>query len=310
MAGLAGARLAAFLVLLALIVAAPFVVYPVFVMQAMSFALVALGFNLLLGYVGLLSLGHAAFFGLGAYVGAFCAKSLGSGPELAILAGTASGAAVGLVVGFLAIRRQGIYFAMITLALAEMVRFFCLEAPFTHGEDGIQPIPRGRALGALALHHDFAMYWFVAVAFVLGFLLLYRIIHSPFGQVLKAIRESETRAISLGYRVESYKLLAFVLSAGFAGAGGALEALVTRIATLSGVDAAMSAQIVLMVLLGGMGTVFGPVVGALIVVAMQTYLATLGSWVSVIQGGIFIVCVLAFRRGVVGEIAARLRLAL
>ena len=298
---------AAFLVMAAAFVLAPLAAYPVFLMKVMCFALFACAFNLLLGYVGLLSFGHAMFLGTAGYVSAHAAKIWGFPPELAIVAGIATSALLGLVVGAIAIRRQGIYFAMITLALAQMVYFFCLQAPFTQGEDGIQAVPRGKLFGVLDLSNQLTMYYTVLVIFLGGFLLIYRVIHSPFGQILKAIRENEPRAISLGYRAEQYKLVAFVLSAALSGLAGATKALVFQLASLTDVHWTMSGEVVLMTLLGGLGTVFGPVVGALVVVAVENYLAQLGHWVTVVQGVIFVVCVLAFRRGVVGELAAWFR---
>jgi len=271
-------------------------------MKVMCFALFACAFNLLIGYVGLLSFGHAMFFGMASYVTAFAAKRWGVTPEIAILLGTAAAAALGMVAGALAIRRQGIYFAMITLALAQMVYFFSLQAPFTGGEDGIQAVPRGRLFGLIDLSSVSATYAFVLVIFLAGFALIYRIVHSPFGQVLKAIRENEPRAISLGYDVDRYKLLAFVLSATLAGLAGGTKALVFQLASLTDVHWSMSGEVVLMTLIGGLGTIFGPVVGAAIIITMENYLAQLGAWVSVVQGVIFVVCVLAFRRGVVGEL--------
>src|SRR5262245_19957480 len=288
--------------MVATLVVAPFVVYPIFLMKALCFALFACAFNLLIGYVGLLSFGHAAYLGSAGYIAAHAAKVWGWAPELAILAGTATASGLGLVIGALAIRRQGIYFAMITLALAQMLYFFCLQAPFTGGEDGIQAVPRGVLFGVIDLRHTLPMYFVVLAVFLAGFLLIYRTIHSPFGQVLKAIRENEARAISLGYRAERYKLLAFVLSASFAGLAGATKALVFQLASLTDVHWTMSGEVVLMTLLGGLGTVFGPVVGAFIVVALENYLAHLGAWVTIVQGAIFVVCVLTFRRGVVGEV--------
>ena len=293
--------------LLVLAIVAPFGLYPIFLMKALCFALFASAFNLLLGYGGLLSFGHAAFFGGAAYVAAHVVKVLGWPPELGLLAGTAVAAVLGLGFGWLAIRRQGIYFAMVTLALAQMLYFVALEAKFTHGEDGIQAVPRGKFLGLLDLSDTYAMYYFVLVIFILAFWLIYRTIHSPFGQVLKAIRENEPRAISLGYRVDHYKLLAFTLSAALAGLAGSTKALVFQLASLTDVDWRMSGQVVLMTLVGGVGTVFGPLVGAFILVTMENYLAQFGSWVTVIQGLIFVVCVLTFRKGVVGEIAELIR---
>jgi branched-chain amino acid transport system permease protein len=310
MRGTNSSQAVAFAVLIALVIVSPSVLYPVFVMKVLCFALFAAAFNLLIGYVGLLSFGHAAFFGLGAYVTAWTAKTWGLTPEIAILLGGISGAALGTVFGWLAIRRQGLYFAMITLALAQMVYFFCVEAPFTGGEDGIQQVPRGKLFGALSLANDMAIYWVVAVIFLIGFFLLNRTVHSPFGQVMKAIRENEPRATSLGYRTDSYKLIAFILSTFIAGIAGGTKSLVFGIATLTDVHWSMSGEVVLMTLLGGLGTIFGPVMGALVVTAMENYLAPFGAWVTVTQGLIFIACVLAFRRGIVGEIAARLKLAL
>ncbi len=301
---------AAFLVMLACIAVAPFVLYPVFLMKILCFALFACAFNLLIGYVGLLSFGHAAYFGMGGYITGYAAKAWGLPPELAILMGAAIGALLGLPFGWLAIRRAGIYFAMITLALAQMVYFFCLQAPFTGGEDGIQAIPRGTLFGVFDLTADLTMYWLVAGVFLFGFLLIHRIVHSPFGQVMKAIRDNEPRAISLGYRAEDYKLMAFVLSAALAGMAGGTKSLVFNIATLTDVHWTMSGEVVLMTLVGGLGTVFGPVVGAAVIVTMQNYLAEFGAWVLVIQGVIFIACVLAFRRGILGEIAHALKVKL
>jgi branched-chain amino acid transport system permease protein len=294
----------AFLVMAAVLAAAPLVVYPLFMMKVMCFALFACAFNLLIGYVGLLSFGHAMFFGMASYAAAHAAKVWGLTPELAILFGTACTALLGFVAGSLAIRRQGIYFAMITLALAQMVYFFCVQVPFTGGEDGIQAVPRGRLFGWIDLTQTWAMYTLVLAIFLGGFLLIHRVVHSPFGQILKAIRENESRAISLGYDVDNYKLLAFVLSATLAGLAGATKALVFQLASLTDVHWSMSGEVVLMTLLGGLGTVFGPVVGAAMIMATENYLAQLGAWVTVVQGVIFVLCVLAFRRGVVGELIA------
>jgi len=321
----------AFVVMACALVIAPMFAYPVFLMKALCFALFACAFNLLIGYVGLLSFGHALFFGWASYVAAHMAKvgviSLPYpvgwrvwdwltiplpplSPELAILFGTAVAALLGLVAGWIAIRRQGIYFAMITLALAQMTYFFALQAKFTGGEDGIQGVPRGRLLGVLDLSNELTMYFLVLAIFLAAFLLIYRIIHSPFGEVLKAIRENEARAISLGYRTDRYKLLAFVLSASLAGLAGATKAIVFQLASLSDVHWTMSGEVVLMTLVGGLGTVFGPVVGAVVIVGMQNYLASFGEWVTVTQGVIFVFCVLLFRRGVIGEIAHLLRIKL
>ena len=298
------------IVLLAALLVAPFVVYPVFVMTALCFALFACAFNLLVGYVGLLSFGHALFFGWASYVCAHAAKVWGFPPELAIASGTVAAAGLGTIVGALAIRRQGIYFAMITLALAQMMYFFAIQAPFTHGEDGIQAVPRGTLFGFIDLADQTNMYITVLVIFLGCFLLIYRIINSPFGEVLKAIRENETRAISLGYRTERFKLLAFVLSATFAGVAGSTKALVFQLASLTDVDWPMSGEVILMTLVGGLGTLFGPVVGAFFIVTLENYLTTMGQWVFVVQGMIFVVCVLLFRRGIVGELAQRLRIKL
>ena len=292
-------------VMAVLLAVAPFVgVYPVFLMKALCFALFACAFNLLLGFGGLLSFGHAMFLGMAGYVCAHAAKVWGLPPELAIALGTATAAALGLVAGLLAIRSQGIYFAMITLAIAQMMYFFYLQTPFTHGEDGIQSVPRGKLFGLLDLSGTLTMYYVVLAVFLAAFLLIYRVIHSPFGQVLKAIRENEPRAISLGYDADRYKLLAFILSATLAGLAGAIKAIVFQLASLTDVYWTMSGEVVLMVLLGGMGTIFGPVVGAFVIIGLENYLAGFGEWVTVITGSIFVVCVLAFRRGIVGEVSA------
>lgn len=308
--GFTKAQLLAFLAMVAFIAISPFFLYPVFLMKLLCFALFACAFNLLIGYVGLLSFGHAAYFGMGGYLAGHAAKVWGFAPEVAILIGGAVGAALGLVIGWIAIRRQGIYFAMITLAFAQMVYFFCVQAPFTGGEDGIQSIPRGKFLGVVDLSADLSMYWMTAGIFLVGFLLIHRIVHSPFGMVLKSIRENEPRATSLGYRTDDYKLMAFVLSAALAGVAGGLKSIVFGIATLTDVFWTMSGEVVLMSLVGGLGTIFGPVVGAAVIITMQNYLAEFGAWVTVIQGVIFVLCVLAFRRGVVGEIGNWLRVRL
>ncbi|TWG49187.1 branched-chain amino acid ABC transporter permease [Aminobacter sp. J44] len=306
-AGMPAHHAAIFIGLLAAGLVAPFLLYPVFVMKVLCFALFACAFNLLLGYGGLLSFGHAAYFGGAAYVSAHAAKVWGFPPELAILSGVVASAILGTVFGALAIRRQGIYFAMVTLAFAQMVFFFSLQAPFTGGEDGIQAVPRGNLFGVLSLRSDFSLYFVVLAIFLGGLLLIYRIIHSPFGQVLKAIRENEPRAISLGYRTNRYKLAVFVLSATLAGLAGATKAIVFQLASLTDVHWSMSGEVVLMTLIGGMGTVFGPIVGAAVIVTMQNYLATMGAWVTVIQGCIFVICVLLFREGVVGVLARWLK---
>ena len=300
----------AFLIMVWLIIVCPSVLYPVFLMRVLTAALFACAFNLMIGYVGLLSFGHAAFFGMGSYVAAWTMKFWHVDAVIAILLGGVTGAVLGVCLGYLAIRRSGIYFAMITLALAQMVYFFCVEAPFTGGEDGIQQVPRGHLFGFINLNNDMAMYVVVAVVFLGGFLLIHRIIHSPFGQVLKAIRENEPRATSLGYRTDDYKLIAFTLSCALAGIAGGTKAIVFGIATLTDVHYSTSGEVVLTTLLGGLGTVFGPVVGAVVVTAMENYLAQFGSWVTVTQGVIFVACVLLFRRGIVGEIATALRLGL
>jgi branched-chain amino acid transport system permease protein len=319
----------AFVVMVAALVVAPAFVYPVFLMKALCFAVFACAFNLLIGYVGLLSFGHALFFGWGAYLAAHLAK-VGTlslpywadgwhwlviplpplTPELAILGGAVFAGLLGLIVGALAIRRQGIYFAMITLALAQMMYFFAIQAPFTHGEDGIQAVPRGKLFGLVDLTNQTNMYATVLVIFLGSFLLIYRIINSPFGEVLKAIRENEPRAISLGYHTDRYKLLAFVLSAMFAGLAGATKAIVFQLASLTDVDWPLSGEVILMTLVGGLGTVFGPVAGAFFMVSLENYLTQIGQWVFVVQGAIFVICVLLFRRGFVGELAHWLRLRL
>ena len=297
----------AFLIMMVLLIAAPLVIYPFFMMQALCFALFACAFNLLIGYVGLLSFGHAMFLGAAGYFSAHIAKVWGWPPELAIIAASLGAGAIGFVTGLLAIRRQGIYFAMITLALSQMIYFFCLQAPFTHGEDGIQGVPQGKMFGVLDLSNQLVLYFAVLGIFTLGFLAIHRIINSPFGEVLKSIRENEPRAISLGYKTDHYKLIAFVLSATLVGLAGATKAIVAQNASLTDVHWAMSGEVVLMTLVGGLGTIFGPVVGAFVIVFMQNYLASFGQWVTVIQGVIFVVCVLAFRRGIVGEIAFLLK---
>jgi branched-chain amino acid transport system permease protein len=291
---------------LAFLLAAPFIgVYPVFMMTALCFAIFACAFNLLLGYTGLLSFGHAAFMGSAAYATGWLVRSAGWSPELGLLAGMMIAGALGLVVGLIAIRRQGIYFAMVTLAMAQMIYFVCLQAPFTGGEDGLQGVPRGKLFGLLSLADDLTLYYVVLAIFVGVFLAIIRIVHSPYGQVLKAIRENEPRAVSLGYDVDRYKLLAFVLSTAIAGLAGALKTLVLGFATLSDVHWSLSGEVVLMTLLGGMGTFAGPVVGAVTIIGLQNFLADrVGSWVTVIIGAIFVVCVLAFRKGIVGELLA------
>jgi branched-chain amino acid transport system permease protein len=325
-------ELIAFLAMVVAWAIAPAFAYPVFLMKALCFALFACAFNLLIGYGGLLSFGHALFFGWASYASAHLAK-VGTitlpypalpklswqwlaiplpplPPELAILGATVFAGILGLIVGALAIRRQGIYFAMITLALAQMMFFFAVQAPFTHGEDGIQAVPRGKLFGMFDLANQGAMYATVLLIFLGCFLLIYRIINSPFGEVLKAIRENEPRAVSLGYKTDRYKLVAFVLSATFAGVAGATKALVFQLASLTDVDWPMSGEVILMTLVGGLGTLFGPVAGAFFMVTLENYLTTIGQWVFVVQGLIFVVCVLLFRRGIIGELAHLLRIKL
>jgi branched-chain amino acid transport system permease protein len=304
------AEMIAFIVMVAALIVAPFFTYPLFLMQAMCFALFACAFNLLIGYVGLLSFGHALYFGWASYLSAYAAKAWGLTPELAIMTGTATAALLGLLAGALAIRRQGIYFAMITLALAQMMYFFALQAKFTGGEDGIQGVPRGHLFGLIDLKNEAAMYIVVLTIFLAGFIFIYRIIHSPFGEVLKAIRENEQRAISLGYKTDRYKLVAFVLSATLAGLAGATKAIVLQLASLTDVNWPMSGEVVLMTLVGGLGTIFGPIVGSFVILVMQYKLSIVGEWVLVIQGVIFVTCVLLFRRGIIGELANWLRIRL
>ncbi len=295
-----------FAILVLLGVVAPYTgAYPIFLMKALCFALFACAFNLLLGFTGLLSFGHAAFFGTAGYAAAYSIKVWGFAPEFGILFAVATATFLGWVVGSLAIRRQGIYFAMITLALAQMIYFLCLQAKFTGAEDGLQGVPRGKLFGYLNLEDDLTMYYVVFGIFMIGFLLIYRTVHSPFGQVLKAIRENEARALSLGYDVDKHKLLAFVISAALAGMAGATKTIVLGFETLTDVNWPQSGEVVLMTLIGGIGTIFGPVVGGFFVVTLENELADkVGSWVQVIMGAIFVICVLAFRRGIVGELVA------
>lgn len=297
------APLKAILLLIAIgaLLAAPWFLYPLFLMKVLCFALFAASFNLLLGYTGLLSFGHAAFFGGAAYFSAHAVKVWGWNPEFGILLGVVGAAVLGLIIGFLAIRRQGIYFAMITLALSQMFFFFCLQAPFTHGEDGIQAVPRGHLFGVVNLQSGLNMYFFVLGVFLIGMFAIYRIVHSPFGMIMKSIRENENRAVSLGLSVGSYKLAAFVMSAALTGLAGGTKALVFQFATLTDVTWQMSGEVILMTLLGGIGTLIGPLFGATLIVTLQNYLATSAFPVTVLTGIIFMVCVLAFRRGVVGE---------
>ncbi|HYV89938.1 MAG TPA: branched-chain amino acid ABC transporter permease [Candidatus Polarisedimenticolia bacterium] len=289
---------------------APYFIYPVFLMKVLCFALFACAYNLLFGYTGLLGFGHAAFFGAASYVAAYTAKFWNVTPEVAIVLGTAVAGLFGLVFGWLAIRRQGLYFAMITLALAQIVYFYALQSPWTHGEDGIQSVPRGHAFGLIDVSGTISMYFFVLAVFAIGFGILYRAIHSPFGRALKAIRENEPRAVSLGYDTDRFKLLAFTLSAALSGLAGGTKAIVLQVASLADLHYGMSGDVLLMVLIGGIGTVMGPIAGAVVLVAMQEYLAPLGSWVTIIQGSVFVACVLSFRKGLVGTLGnsfARLR---
>jgi branched-chain amino acid transport system permease protein len=304
------------IVLIVLGLVAPFIVYPVFMMKLLCFALFASAFNLLLGYTGLLSFGHAAFFGGASYITGYLVKDSGLTPELGVLGGTLFAALLGYLVGSLAIRRQGIYFAMVTLALAQIVYFIALKAPFTGGEDGLQGIPRGNLFGIIDLNQVYTisgdpvalnLYYFIFALFCLGFWIIYRTINSPFGQVLKAIRENEPRAVSLGYKVERFKLMAFVISAALAGMAGSMKSLVFQLASLTDVSWHTSGEVVLMTLLGGVGTVLGPLVGAFTVVTLQTELTSVGSWITVIIGVTFVICVLLFRRGLVGELGRLLK---
>jgi branched-chain amino acid transport system permease protein len=293
-----------FVIMTALLVAVPLTgIYPYFVMQALCFALFACAFNLLIGYGGLLSFGHAMFLGTAGYVTGHALKEWGVSPEIGVVLGTLGAGALSVVTGLVAIRRQGIYFAMITLALSQLLFFIYLQTPFTHGEDGIQGIPQGKMFGIFDLSQPITLYYVVLAIFLLGFLLIYRAINSPFGEVLKSIRENEQRAISLGYKTDQYKLLAYILSGTLAGLAGAVKVFVAQNASLTDVHWTMSGEVVLMTLVGGLGTVFGPVVGAFVIIAMQQYLAGFGQWVTVIQGVIFVICVLTFRRGIIGEIA-------
>jgi len=299
-----------YLVLLALALLAPLAIYPVFLMKVLCFALFACAFNLLLGYAGLLSFGHAAFLATGGYfTGIMLSSYPGLTPEAGILIGTLAAVVLGTFFGVLSIRRQGIYFAMVTLALAQMVFFFFIQAPFTGGEDGLHGVPRGELFGLISLSDNLPMYYFVLAIFVIGFAIIQRTVHSPFGQVLKAIRENEPRAVSLGYNVDAYKLVAFVISAGLAGLAGSTKTVVFQLASLTDAHWHMSGEVILMTLLGGVGTLFGPVVGAGLVVSLQTQLAQspIGNWVSVILGAIFVICVLSFRSGIVGEIQKMVR---
>jgi branched-chain amino acid transport system permease protein len=308
LAGATKIRTIALAVLVVALALAPMAIHPAFLMKAMTFAIFACAFNLLLGYVGLLSFGHAAFFGLASYVSAHAAKGWGLTPEVAILLGTSAATLLGAIFGFIAIRRQGIYFATITLALAQLVYFVCVQTPsFTGGEDGITSVPRGALFGLIDLKSDTTLYVFVSVVFVAAMVFIFRIIDSPFGQVLRAIRDNEQRAISLGYRVNTYKLIVFTLSAGLAGLAGALKAIVVQVASLTDVYWAMSGEPIVMTLVGGLGTVMGPALGAMVFMGLQTYLSDLRSWVIFVQGAVFFVCVLFFRNGVIGLLPLRVR---
>src|SRR6201996_7894138 len=297
-----------FVIMAVMLATVPFTgIYPFFVMQALCFALVACAFNLLIGYGGLLSFGHAMFLGTAGYCSAHALKVWSLEPLLGILVGTGAACALAVITGLVAIRRQGIYFAMITLALSQLLYFIYVQVPFTHGEDGIQGVPQGKMLGFIDLSKPTVLYYVVLVGFLAGFLIIFRTINSPFGEILKSIRENEQRAISLGYKTDQYKLMAYILSGTLAGLAGSLKVFVAQNASLTDVHWSMSGEIVLMTLVGGLGTVFGPVVGAFVIIAMQQYLAGFGQWVTVIQGVIFVSCVLLFRRGVIGEIAHLLK---
>lgn len=300
-----GSQAYAFLIMVALLLIAPAVVYPVFLMKVLCFAIFACSLNLISGFGGLMSFGHAAYFGLGAYTAAWCTKNWGLTPEAAILLGGAVGATFGAVFGWIAIRRPGMFFTMITMALGQAVYFVCVQAPFTNGEDGIQQVPRGALLGMLPLASNYVLYWVLAVLFVLVFLFIHRLVQSPFGQVLQAIRDNEPRAMSLGYKTDNYKLITYTLATFLAGVAGSAKCIVFGIATLTDVGFNMSGEVVLMTLLGGMGTLFGPVVGALLTASLEHFLASFGAWIYIVQGTVFALCVLIFRRGLIGEINLR-----
>ncbi|MGZ9713041.1 branched-chain amino acid ABC transporter permease [Glaciimonas sp. GNP009] len=300
----------AFVLMLAVILLAPTVGYPIFLMKVLCLVLFACSFNLLGGYGGLISFGHAAYFGLGAYITAWVAKNWGVSPEVAILLGGLTAGGVGTLFGWVAIRRPGMFFPMITLAVGQMVYFFCLQAPFTNGEDGIQKVPRGALFGLFPLDNNLVLYWVIAAIFLAGFLLMHRVVHSPFGQVLKSIRDNEPRAISLGYETAHYKLITTMLATTIAGIAGGSKAIVFGIATLADVGFGTSGEALLMTLVGGLGTIFGPVVGATIVASMENFLSPFGAWVTVAQGVIFVVCVLMFRSGLIGELGKKLKISL
>lgn len=300
-----GSQAYAFLIMVALLLVAPALVYPVFLMKVLCFAIFACSLNLISGFGGLMSFGHAAYFGLGAYTAAWCTKNWGITPEAAILLGGAVGAAFGAVFGWIAIRRPGMFFTMITMALGQAVYFVCVQVPFTNGEDGIQQVPRGAVLGMLPLASNYVLYWVLTVLFLLVFLFIHRLVQSPFGQVLQAIRDNEPRAMSLGYRTDNYKLITYTLATFLAGVAGSAKCIVFGIATLTDVGFNMSGEVVLMTLLGGMGTLFGPVVGALLTASLEHFLASFGAWIYIVQGTVFALCVLIFRRGLIGEVNLR-----
>jgi len=296
-----GTQSYAFLLMIVLLLLAPSVMYPVFMMKFLCFAVFACSLNLIAGYGGLMSFGHAAYFGIGAYTGALVSKHLGVTPEIAILLGGLAGALSGAVFGWLAIRKPGMFFTMVTMGIGQLVYFLCVQAPFTNGEDGVQQVPRGNLFGLLSLENNMVFYWVILVMFLAVFIFLQRLVQSPFGQVLKSIRDNEPRALSLGYRTENYKLITYIIATFLAGAAGSTKAIVFGIATLADVGFNMSGEVVLMTLLGGMGTVFGPVVGAFLTSSLEYFLAPFGAWIYIVQGAIFALCVLIFRRGLVGE---------
>ena len=300
-----GSQAYAFLIMVALLLIAPAMVYPVFLMKVLCFAIFACSLNLISGFGGLMSFGHAAYFGLGAYAAAWCTKNWGITPEAAILLGGVIGGSFGAVFGWIAIRRPGMFFTMITMALGQAVYFLCVQLPFTNGEDGIQQVPRGALLGTLPLSNNYVLYWVLAVLFLLVFLFIHRLVQSPFGQVLQAIRDNEPRAMSLGYKTDNYKLITYTLATFLAGIAGSAKCIVFGIATLTDVGFNMSGEVVLMTLLGGMGTLFGPVVGALLTASLEHFLAAFGAWIYIVQGTVFALCVLIFRRGLIGEINLR-----
>ena len=300
-----GAQSIAFLIMLGLLLLSPLVVYPVFLMKILCYAIFACSLNLIAGYGGMMSFGHAAYFGIGAYTAAWCTKNWGITPEVGILLGGSAGALAGLVFGWLAIRRHGMFFTMVTMAIGQAVYFICVQAPFTNGEDGIQQVPRGKFLGIFSLTDNMTMYWLVVLLFLAVFLFLHRLTQSPFGHVLKSIRDNEPRATSLGYRTQNFKLITYVLATFLAGIAGSTKAIVFGIATLTDVGFNMSGEVVMMALFGGMGTIFGPVVGATLTASLAYYLSPFGAWIYIVQGTVFALCVLLFRRGIIGEINLR-----